>query len=90
MTLEVRKKILENIANDILEENTKPNLSNRDFMNCLLIFQFALMDKLYEVQEYDNMPLKQRELMAEKCGNDLRDLIYTYTNLDTHKVEEFL
>jgi hypothetical protein len=36
------------------------------------------------------MIFEEREKMAIKCGEDLRKLIFTYTNLDTHNVQEFL
>ena len=91
------KLAIELIATDMLNQNAtaignenKPNYSNRDFMNCLIIFQNALMDKMYDNQEYDKMSLENRINMAVKCGEDLHKLIFTYTNLDTHKVEEFL
>lgn len=91
------KEELEIIANDILNQNAeavgnenKPNYSNREFMNCLIIFQTALMDKMYDNQDFDNMCLKDRSNMAVKCGLDLRKLIHTYTGLDTHKFEDFV
>jgi hypothetical protein len=91
------KLAIELIATDILNQNSeavgnenKPNYSNRDFMNCVIIFQNALMDKIYDNQDYDKMSLQDRMNMTIKCGQDLRKLIFTYTNLDTHKVEEFL
>jgi hypothetical protein len=91
------KLAIELIATDILNQNAeavgnenKPNYSNRDFMNCVIIFQNALMDKMYDNQDYDKMSLEDRINMTFKCGEDLRKLIFTYTNLDTHKVEEFL
>lgn len=84
-------KELEEIANSYLEQNgQKPNFSNRDFFNAILIFQTALMDKTFDNQNFDNMPLEQRCEMSVKCGKDLRKLIHTYTGLDTHKIEEFL
>ena len=87
------KNELEEIANAFLEQNDdadKPNYSNRDFMNTIIIFQTALMDKMYDTQNHDNMPFEERIKMAESCGQTLRKLIHTYTGLDTHKVEEFL
>ena len=91
------KKELEFIANDILEQNAnakgnenKPNYSNRDFMNATIIFQTALMDKMYDNQDYDDMSIEDRMNMAESCGNELRKLIHTYTGLDTHDVDKFL
>lgn len=90
-------KELEIIASDILEQNAeavggenKPNYTNRDFMNCLIIFQTALMDKMYDNQEYDKMSIEDRSNMATQCGLDLRNLIHIYTGLDTHKFEDFL
>ena len=85
------KKELEIIANDILDQNgEKPNYSNRDFLNTVLIFQTALMDKMYDNQVADEMDIEDRLKMAESCGLELRKLIHTYTGLDTHKIEEFL
>ena len=89
------KNELEAIANDLLTQNAeakgnenKPNYSNRDFMNAIIIFQTALMDKMYDNQ--NGMSLDERMEMAERCGLDLRKLIHTYTGLDLHKFEEFL
>ena len=89
------KNELEAIANDLLTQNAeakgnenKPNYSNRDFMNAVIIFQTALMDKMYDNQS--GMSLDERMEMAERCGLDLRKLIQTYTGLDLHKFEEFL
>jgi hypothetical protein len=91
------QKELEFIATDILIQNAeakgnenKPNYDNRDLMNTLIIFQTALMDKMYDNQNYDDMDLENRSNMAIKCGTDLRKLIHTYTGLDTHKAEEFI
>lgn len=91
------KKELEFIASDLLNQNAdakgnknKPNYSNRDFMNAVIIFQTALMDKMHDCQDYDKMDIEDRMKMAESCGLALRKLIHTYTGLDTHKIEEFL
>lgn len=88
---------LEAIATDILNQNAdaignenKPNYSNRDFMNTVIIFQTALMDKMYDNQDFDEMNMEDRMKMAESCGYELRKLIHTYTGLDTHKFEDFI
>jgi len=50
---------LEQLANDILNNHgKKPNLTNRDFYNCVLIFQNAVLDKMYDLQEREKMDLK--------------------------------
>jgi hypothetical protein len=90
------KNELEFIANDLLTQNAeatgnenKPNYSNRDFINATIIFQTALMDKMHDNQDYDKMNFVDRMKMTKSCGNALRQLIHTYTGLDTHKIEEF-
>lgn len=91
------KQELEIIANVILNQNSeaigdenKPNYTNREFMNCLIIFQNALMDKMYDNQDYDNMNIDDRIKMSVQCGLDLRKLVHTYTGLDTHIIEDFI
>jgi hypothetical protein len=88
-------KELEIIANEILIENSsdtaiKPNYTNREFMNACIIFHNALMDKMYDNQDFDDMLIDDRMNMATSCGTELRNLIRTYTGLDTHEVDKFL
>ncbi len=91
------KNELEVIANDLLTQNAeakgnenKPNYTNRQFMNAVIIFQTALMDKMYDNQDYDKMDIENRFKMTESCGLELRKLIHTYTGLDLHNFEDFL
>ena len=82
---------LEQIASEILDRNgIKPNYSNRDFLNTVIIFQDALMDKMYDNQNYDKMSIEQRYEMAETCGKQLHKFIHTFTGLDLHELENFL
>jgi len=64
--------------------------SNRDFMNTLVIFQTAIVDKMYDNMDFDKMETEDRYKMAMSCGRALHDLIHTYTGLDTYKVEDFV
>jgi hypothetical protein len=57
-------------------------------MNTLLIFQTALMDKMFDNQDYDNMDMESRRKMTIKCGKDLKKLIHTYTGLDTCRLTD--
>jgi len=89
------KQELEKIADEILRQNANQhgvpyNFSNRDFMNTVIIFQTALVDKMYSLQSHENMELQDRLNMANCCGSELRKLIHTFTGLDTHNVEDFL
>ena len=82
---------IEKIATEILNTSRiKPNYTNRDFMNIVIIFQSAMLDKLFDVMDFDGMKIEDRLLMAEKCGIDLKDFIFKYTNIDTHKIENYL
>ncbi len=85
---------LESIANDVLDEaattSKKPNYTNRDFFNALIVFQSALMDKMYDMQEREGLSHEARLEMANESGAGLRNLILTYTGLDTHKPELFI
>ena len=84
-------KELEKLATKILQnQGVKPNLSNRDFFNSLLIFQNALMDKMFDNQNYIEMSLQDREQMAINCGYELRDFIIKYTGLNPSKIDDFL
>src|SRR5690606_3252773 len=90
-------KELEEIASDILDQNAdavggeaKPNYTNRDFINALIIFQHALMDKMYDLQVAERMSFDDMCKMANNCGVDLGKLIFTYTGLDVRDVENFL
>ena len=85
------KNDIEKIATEILNTSRiKPNYTNRDFMNIVIVFQSAMMDKLFDVMDFDGMKIEDRLLMAEKCGIDLKDFIFKYTNIDTHKIENYL
>jgi hypothetical protein len=47
------------------------------------IFLSGAMDKMFDFQEYLDIEEEDRMTMAENFGNDLRQLIKKYTNLDT-------
>lgn len=50
------------------------------------IFMAVLMDKIWELQTDENIDMDTRCKMVEKCGEDVRQLVKTYTNIDTHKI----
>ena len=90
-------KDLDKLANSFLEQainadlgENKPNYTNRDFFNVLIIFQNALMDKMFDNQNYIDMNYEERAEMAINCGYDLRDFILKYTGLNPSNIDEFL
>lgn len=82
--------ILEEIENAIWEFDansaTKPEYTMEGFRAATKIFMSALMDKIWELQEADNIDIKDRMAMVQKAGEDVRNLIKTYTNIDTHEM----
>jgi len=81
------KPIYLSIENMLLANyETKPDFDQETFRAAIYIFQSALMDKLFDLQDKENMTMQNREDMATKCGEDLRDLVKKYTNIDTHKL----
>jgi hypothetical protein len=76
--------IIKELATGLLENaEIKPNFSDNAFLDASLIFQSALMDKIYDLQIKDKMPMLEKEKMAIKCGKEFRKFIKIYTNLDT-------
>jgi hypothetical protein len=81
--------IFKEIANGLLEvSEIKPNYSDNAMLDVSLIFQSVFMDKIFDNQDYDNMSYEHRSKMVEQAGKDLRNLIHTYTGLDTVQLVE--
>lgn len=80
--------ILREIAETLWEveanNNHVPMYSNEAIADAAKIFMSVLMDKMWKLQEEENIPQEQREQMAQKAGEELRTLIKIYTNIDTH------
>ncbi|NBP66122.1 MAG: hypothetical protein EBU66_15855, partial [Bacteroidetes bacterium] len=64
----------------------KANYSDADFFACIFIFQTALMDKMFDLQNEEKMSMQDRENMAQKCGEELRKFVKVYTGLDTYEL----
>lgn len=63
---------------------SKPEYSDEGFRAALKIFMSAFLDKLANLQEKEDIDLPTRIIMAEKGGEEMRRIIKTYTNIDTH------
>ena len=59
------------------------NFTNEGFRATIKIFSVAFFEKIWNLQEEEDLDDATREAMIEKCGSDLRQLIKTYTNIDT-------
>lgn len=82
-------EIIEELSLAVMEFNEKPKKPNYpvdSMFHITMIFNSILLDKLWELQEYDNMGLEDRANMAEAMGKELKTFIYKYTNIDMHKL----
>ena len=81
--------ILNEISYALLEHEayfeTKPNFEGDALFSATKIFSSVLMDKMFDLQDCENMPQKDRENMAFSCGNSIRQLIKTYTGIDMYQ-----
>ena len=75
--LEIEACMIEN-------SGTKQNYSNDAFRAVCYIFIELILDKSFDLMVKENIDINIREAMALKCGEDFRQLIKTYTNIDTH------
>lgn len=82
--------ILTEIADAIWEfeanSNMKPEFTDEGFRSALKIFMCILMDKIWELQADEEMSMDDRLKIVFKAGTDLRDLVKTYTGIDTHNL----
>jgi len=79
--------ILSEIEDTLLENcETKPRFDDEGFRASVYIFQSALLDKMWELQEEEDITIEIREDMATKCGQSIRSLIKTFTDVDTHNL----
>jgi len=64
----------------------KPNYTEEGFKGGIKIFMSVMLDKMWELQEKENIEMSDRENMATKLGESLRALVKTYTDIDTHEL----
>ncbi len=82
--------ILEEIENTLWEfeanRGLKPEYSTEGFRAAIKIFMSVMMDKIWELQQDEDIGLEDRLNMVQKCGEDVRALIKTYTDIDCHEL----
>jgi hypothetical protein len=70
--------------NDIVEEIEPPKFSDDTLRAATCIFTAVLMDKMWDLQEGEDLDIEDRLNMASKAGQEIRRLIKTYTGIDSH------
>ena len=82
--------ILEEIEMTLLEfeanRGIKPEYTIEGFRAGIKIFMSVMVDKIFELQENENMTLEDRLKMVEKVGGEIRKIVKVYTDIDTHEL----
>lgn len=81
------REIINELAMLALESDAngvKYEYSNDDLLNALVVFNSVLGTKLYDLGISEKQPFEIMADQAKKMGEELRLLIYTYTDIDTH------
>jgi hypothetical protein len=80
--------ILEEIENTLWEfeafNGSKPEYTEAGFRAATKIFMSVIMDKMWELQDKENITLEDRGNMAVNAGEAVREFVKTYTNIDMH------
>lgn len=63
-----------------------PEYTDEGFRASVKIFLSVMLDKMWKLQEEEGIDINTRADMAEKLGNELRNIIRVYTNIDTHSL----
>jgi hypothetical protein len=63
-----------------------PQYTDEGFRASVRIFLSAMLDKMWKLQEDEGIDINTRADMAEKLGNELRNIVRVYTNIDTHNL----
>ncbi len=63
-----------------------PEYTDEGFRASVKIFLSVMLDKMWKLQEDEGIDINTRADMAEKLGNELRNIIRVYTNIDTHSL----
>ncbi len=63
-----------------------PQYTDEGFRASIRIFLSAMLDKMWKLQEDEGIDINTRADMAEKLGNELRNIVRVYTNIDTHSL----
>lgn len=80
-------EILHELAMLALESDAngmKYDYTDEDLLNSLVIFNSVLGTKLYDLGISERQGIEIMKKQAQKMGEELRLLIYTYTDIDTH------
>ena len=89
MTQPPHSEVLEQMALLCLEcdsRGRKFDYSDEDLLNASIVFNSILGTKLFDLVQKEGQPVDLQLQQAQKMGEELRLLIYTFTNIDMHEI----
>lgn len=69
-------------------EGVIPHFTDEGFRAATKIFMEVFMDKMFALQQREGIALDDAAKMAHQAGEDLKQMIKTYTGIDTAKMYE--
>lgn len=63
---------------------SQPQYTIDGFRAGIKIFMSVLMDKMWDLQQNETLTMEDRIKMVEKLGQEVRTIVKTYTDIDTH------
>jgi len=75
--------ILVEIESTLLESSGQPNFTPDGFRACLYIFSSVMLDKMWDLMQKEDIPIEIREDMSTQMGNDVKNLVKKYCDIDT-------
>ena len=66
--------------------NQRPIYNIDGFKGSIKIFMSDMLDKMWGMQEDDNIDMVDRQKMAERLGEEIKRIVMTYTGINTHEL----
>ena len=89
MTQPPHSEVLEQMSLLCLECDSRGrnfDYSDDDLLNASIVFNSILGTKLFDLVQKEGQPVDLQLQQAQKMGEELRLLIYTFTNIDMHEI----
>ncbi|MCK5018561.1 MAG: hypothetical protein KAS32_15985 [Candidatus Peribacteraceae bacterium] len=71
---------------DVNSPNQPPQYPTEALRASIKIFMHTIQDELWNVQEEQGVVFEDRVKQAEVLGKELKDFVFKWTQIDTHKL----
>jgi hypothetical protein len=71
-------------------QGSPPEFTMDGFRAAVMIFSTALVDKVWVLQNKENLELQDRIDMVQKCGEEIRRIVKTFADIDTQTLYQDL